>query len=977
MNRWTILFVLISILTLGCSGGGGGSAASNPIAPPSGDPYELSQSRTLGGTHVWGYYDIHIDLETADVEAVNSRNTMFTANVTNFLNGIPPRLGFDIKDIIVEAEYTEVDIDVSLIHPFPGMTQYNGYDVRGVFMGNGSASLNNGVIYPVRGEDQYMLADPVGGNGAPDGYTRWFNITEFSEGGLPLVNYTPGDLATPGFDGSATLCPYKYFADGLDPVQDIFGFLAFTDGNGTFTAGATNTRNYYLRFPSATSIEYGYAVIANWDGEDSHPANAPEAQACMAYYTGDVYYIDETDNGGNLILDIDVFMWEAATGGPPEHEIIIESTVLSLPQYFDGGSLGTSGGENISTYHVEIPADNVTSTTGNEFWVIIQLDDYNYANDFGSPNLAQNDPLAAYFRFDLEVSGTPSNTPPNVTGIEDEEGSGSYQQLVTVNDVKEYWAIFDDPDTGQSHTFIWYVNADGTGTPEPADEVTLPIDWGTYGPGEWDIYVDVNDGFDTSQGGPYDLTVTDETGSVITFGGTGTEYVLGFCVDDNGAKLSGGYFYSDGNLDPDGNAPITSVGGGDMWLNKIDASGDFEWGYSWGDAPNHDYFWGIVTDDDDNIYACGHFTGTVDFDPDPVDEDIHVASSDNGRLDACLMKFDTDGNYIWGESWGGTQDVTAFDLEIYNDTYLYITGYFFGTADIDPTSGTDTYVASSSSGNVTDGYIIKLDLDGNYEWGRAYGAGGTTYSFNIAVDGSGNPIATGNFYDTVDLDPSTGNDPHTAYSSGTYDAFLVKLDGSGNYEWGISFGGDSWDKINDLIADSSGNVYGTGGYSSTTCDFDPGAGDATETNNGSYDGFTIKFNSSGVFQWVDIFGEPDHDNTWGIVIDSSGDLLMTGHFKGTMDFNPGSGTDSHTAVGEADAYVVKLDTDGVYIWGSTWGGTGFENGYAVDVGPTGFIHVTGRFDGLVDFNPGPGVENRTSNGGYDTFINLLLPNGGW
>jgi len=975
MKRIAILVLFISILVIGCSGSSGGGGAGNPVAPPVGDPYELSSPRDLAHTHLWGFYSVSIDPESGKVEALNDRNAMFTANVTNFLNGSPPRLGFSINGISVGTDYTDIDIDVSLIHPFPGMTQYNGYDVRGVFMGNGSMELDStGVAYPVLGEDQFMFANPDGGNGGPDGYTRWFNITEFSEGGIPLFNYTPGDLASPGFLGNATICPYRYFADGLDTNEDLFGFLDGTSGHGTFSAGATNDRNYYLRFPNATGIQYAYAVIASWEGEDNHPANAPEAQACSVEVTDDIWYVDDDDNGGSLILDMDIFAWETDTGMPADYNIIIESTVTSSPTQFDAGTIGTSGGDNISTYHVEIPADDIKGVTGNEFWVIVQCEDRDYSNDFGTPNLAEAAPLSAYFRYDLYVAGSGTNTPPDVLGIEDVEGSGEYEQLVTPDAEKTYWAIFDDPDDDQTHTFTWYVVDEDAGPPTPDDEVTLPVIWGDFGIGSYDIYVDVFDGIDTTQGGPYNIIVSDESGSVITFGGTGTEYILGFATDSAGAKYSGGYFFGDANLDPDGNDPHTQVGGGNMWMNKVDVNGDFEWGYSWPSMDGyHSYVWEIVIDSDDNLYVVGHFNGEIDFDPgDGVD--MHTASSGNGRLDGFLWKYDSDGNYEWGYSWGGSQDVTAFDIALYGDDYLYITGYFFGTADIDPTSGVDEYTATSGSGNVTDGYLIKMTTGGTYEWGQTWGAGGTTYCFRCAVDGSGNPSAAGTFQNTVDLDPTSGTQNET--SSGLGDAYMIRFDSDGGWDWSWAIGGDGWEQFNDMIADDSGNIYANGGSSSTEIDMDPGSG-SVHTGAGSYDGYIAKYDTTGALVWVDWFAEAGHDNTWGCAFDASGNVFMCGHYNGTMDFDPGTETDEYTAVGEADAYVVKLDSDGGYIWGSTWGGMGFENSYAVELSSNGFVNVAGRFDGLVDFDPTDGVEERTSNGGYDTFIELLLPDGSW
>ena len=68
-----------------------------------------------------------------------------------------------------------------------------------------------------------------------------FNFSEFSEGGMSLFSYTEGNFASPGFSGSATLCPYRYYADGLGTYEDLWTWLNdHPTQNGQFSSGATN-----------------------------------------------------------------------------------------------------------------------------------------------------------------------------------------------------------------------------------------------------------------------------------------------------------------------------------------------------------------------------------------------------------------------------------------------------------------------------------------------------------------------------------------------------------------------------------------------------------------------------------------------------------------------------------------------------------------------------------------------------------------
>ena len=339
---------------------------------------------------------------------------MFEANVTQFLNGNPSNLSFQINGLSAtpDGKAIDVDIDVAIKHPFPGLHGYDGYDVRGIFIGDGSAVMayNSNLKYASYGTNDQVMYDydmaftpPVFIRqiGNPDGYTRWWNPTEFTSPNM--FGYVKGVLASQSYNATATLNPYKYYADGLAVDGDAFKFLSTTSNSGIFTAGSTNTRNYYLRFPSPTpGIKFAYAVVANWKGTtpQDKPANAPEALATSCTITPDIYYVPPgTDKGGNLKLDLSIFDWAAnlSAGKMEDYQLIVESTVLLSPWHSTLADMApTGGGAHYSTYHVEIPADNITTTNGNEFWVIVEDQNNNYKNDYGFSNNCGDDKLAAF-----------------------------------------------------------------------------------------------------------------------------------------------------------------------------------------------------------------------------------------------------------------------------------------------------------------------------------------------------------------------------------------------------------------------------------------------------------------------------------------------------------------------------------------------------------------------------------------------------
>lgn len=471
MYRWTValLAILLTLIfTISCSGGGTGT----PVIPGTDTSITASTVDDTSATNtLWGYYDIYFNFETGEVEAVANRSVAFNANVVDFVNSNPANLAFNILETPVGPDYVDVDIDVTITHPLAGLPQYDGYDVRGVFIANGSSSFSHDASqkYGAHGTDATMLNDPDDEQGGgPDGYTRWYNPKEFTIPGL--FGYTPGAFATAGFSGTATVNPYRLFGDGLGAQDDAWDWNMTGGDNMVFSSGSSNTRNYYLRFPLAGGVEYNYAIVASWEGEDpgDHPANTVEAMVISTTITDNIYYVDPGDNGGDLILDISV----GGYYGQPS-TIIIESNVLATHHTFDPGVIVSGGDPTYSTYSLEIPSDAVLTTTGNEYWVVLQYPDESYGNDFGVPNTADGDPLSAYFRYPLYTATEPYNQDP-ICDV----------QAVTVFPIEGWEGImtaeFDasattDPD-GDPLTFEWDFNDDGVfGDPYVGGTETNPI----------------------------------------------------------------------------------------------------------------------------------------------------------------------------------------------------------------------------------------------------------------------------------------------------------------------------------------------------------------------------------------------------------------------------------------------------------------------------------------------------------------------
>jgi len=191
------------------------------------------------------------------------------------------------------------------------------------------------------------------------------------------------------------------------------------------------------------------------------------------------------------------------------------------------------------------------------------------------------------------------------------------------------------------------------------------------------------------------------------------------------------------------------------------------------------------------------------------------------------------------------------------------------------------------------------------------------------------------------------------------------------FEWAKSMGGTNHDLSYFITTDALGNVYTTG-YFRNTVDFDPGSGIVSlNSNNGSYDIFVQKLDPSGNLVWAKSMGGYYSDFGWSISTDVSGNVFITGIFQHTVDFDPGSGVFNLSCNGTSDIFILKLDASGNFQWVKSIGGTGSDKSYSITTDALKNIYLTGYFSNIVDFDPGNGVANLTSNGYEDIFIQKM------
>jgi hypothetical protein len=236
----------------------------------------------------------------------------------------------------------------------------------------------------------------------------------------------------------------------------------------------------------------------------------------------------------------------------------------------------------------------------------------------------------------------------------------------------------------------------------------------------------------------------------------------------------------------------------------------------------------------------------------------------------------------------------------------------------------------------------------------------------------------GSFHGAVDFNPGLGEDEHI--SKGDYgDAFLVKLDRSGAYEWGSSWGDDTIfdDQCTDIATDELGNVYATG-VVFVPRHSDP-ATNVEEALSPVSDAYVRKFNPDGGMEWIRSWGGPGDLLTMNrgsaIAVDEQGSIICAGEFSGTVDFDPGPGTEYRSSGGPKSVFIVKFSSNGDLLWVQALLGSSFSSVSDLTIDTAGNIIVTGDFNDSIGYRSVAGSEQRDSAGGTDVFICKFTPQG--
>jgi hypothetical protein len=444
------------------------------------------------------------------------------------------------------------------------------------------------------------------------------------------------------------------------------------------------------------------------------------------------------------------------------------------------------------------------------------------------------------------------------------------------------------------------------------------------------------------------------------FGNKFNDNGMAMAIDDSGNIYNAGHFQDTVDFDPgSGTFNMVATGIYHPYLSKLDAAGNFLWAKKLVDSALVTRVNCINLDDSGNIYLGGSFHYTVDFDPGPGTFNM----SSSGQADLFILKLTPAGDFCWARRIGGTKSEGITSLLVDKDQNIYISGSLGDTLDVDPGPAVYNIYPTQNPIYGADVFLLKLNASATFKWAKVVGCRREDHGIFRSVDGAGNIYVQGGFRDSIDINPGPGVCKLIAAGTqGAIDIFILKLDSTGEFIWGKRLG--NWlAEWPNCVADKDGNLFMVGSYVDTL-DLDPGTGvynviNPTKTN---WYTFVLKLDSSGNFIWGKSLGSPaGMIFTNAPALDDYGNLLFTGVYRSTIDFDPGPGVYEFTGIAEGFQYVAKFSPQGEFIMAAGFTGADSSGGTSNFVFPHGDnVYLTGWFRGTVDFDAGPGNYNMTS-----------------
>lgn len=314
-------------------------------------------------------------------------------------------------------------------------------------------------------------------------------------------------------------------------------------------------------------------------------------------------------------------------------------------------------------------------------------------------------------------------------------------------------------------------------------------------------------------------------------------------------------------------------GGSDAWVVKLNSSGNLQWQTVLGGSKDDEAY--SIRQTSDGGYIFAGITGAT------ITGDVNLLDHPFSGGHAWVVKLDSTGKVTWQKTYGGNNDDIASTIVQTSDG-----GYIF-----DGTTYSDNSGDVGNNHGLTDIWVVKLDSAGTIQWTKLLG--GNNWDFTSPWFDDSIQQTTDGGYVVVGTTSSNFNGD-VGFNHGSGDAWIIKLDNTGNITWQYPFGGSNMDWGTSIRQTPDNGYIFTGTTdSSNSGDVGPSYG------NGDY--WVGKLDAEGTLQWQQPLGGSGIEQAESILPTSDGGYIVTGR-----SYSSNSGVVAETNHGMNDAWIVNL-----------------------------------------------------------------------
>ena len=324
----------------------------------------------------------------------------------------------------------------------------------------------------------------------------------------------------------------------------------------------------------------------------------------------------------------------------------------------------------------------------------------------------------------------------------------------------------------------------------------------------------------------------------------------------------------------------------------------------------------------DGGFITAGFTGSKD-------GDVRTRIPGNNML---VVKYDVTGKAEWYQVFGGPQNDCAYEIELTH------TGGYIVAGSTEYNSKVPHYKSNN------DIWLVNMDARGQIQWQRCYGGNGNDIPTSIRATGEGGFVVSG-FTDSVTGDISN--------PLGGLDGWVFRINSAGEIIWETTVGTERDDQLFDIRPTSDGGFVAVG----RTCSNSGQIKDEWGLGNL----YVVKLSQTGDVQWEKQYGGVDEDRGNSVIEASDGGYIiagMTKSYTGDLDGDQHLPELSPPYSGAANAWVVKLGSNGELMWHRTYGGSGSEAAYSISQTDDGGYIVVGETESFAFAGDTAGTHGR-------------------